>query len=554
MVNTQILGVALTPTGGIYSEGSINFNNIIWSVNGANFSVDTGTSDKYFTRLLLYGELDIENNKTIALSSATLNYARIKPISLKDFGTWTNGTGGTFGNEASGTLTLSPNAIATTGTAISPGYYSPDLKAEVNIGYLSPLSPEFGISSPGYPVGDMDGQRWYLSSAGIFDVNLGSNTSADPIYSFYSTFTGTLKMPIAAVLTAPDSIPYWHLTAGKWTKSGMAYKSGSNYIVNIHEFGVFNFATPVQGAYTTLQFKSGGIPLINATFRIKADNIVLFEGQTDWDGKALAFLPSGIAASVEIHYTGAAASGIDNSIPAGTITTTAQASTLTINVTSPSLICTISGVARNCDGSPINNGKVILNNTYLKEVWHLPVVNGTINAAIVDGSYEPMIYTLTAVNTDAHVTGTDTAVAIAAGSSNIYTLNTCPAITALYMNYTVDGVSESITSTRSDPQNSLVAFQSQDHFETIVTSGSTGKGLQFSTYAFSPGVYIGSGISLFSVDGHAYNYNPGKPMRVTFDRYDLLSGGLIAGSADFYYDDSSGVTHHVSCSFRVVRL
>jgi len=89
--------------------------------------------------------------------------------------------------------------------------------------------------------------------------------------------------------------------------------------------------------------------------------------------------------------------------------------------------------------------------------------------------------------------------------------------------------------------------------QTLVVSSSSVKGLQFGTYALSPGVYTGSGISSLEVDGKWYYYNPVKPMRVTFDRYDLLPGGLISGSADFYYDDSSGATHHVQCSFQVVR-
>jgi hypothetical protein len=554
MLHAQIIGVANTPAGGAYSDAQIAFpfTFTYWPFKGSNFSVDTLTSDKYFTALTLNTGTDVERNKTISLSSATLNYVRIKPLGLNDFGSWVNGTGGTFGNAATGMLTLPPNAIASTPVGSLPGYYIPDLRANIKIGYLSPLSPEFGISSPGYPVADMEG-RWYLSSVGIMDVSIGTPELYNPVYEFYSTHTGTLKMPIAPGMTAPDSIPFWHLTAGKWTRSGVAHKSGDGYIATIHEYGAFNFASPVKGGYTTLKFRTGdNIPLINATFRIKTDNRVLFEGQTDWEGNALVFLPSGILAGLEIQYAGAGTPG--SVIPAGEINTAAPAATLTVNVQSPSLISTLSGKANNCDGSPIKNGRVIAKNVYLNEIWHWPVVNGTFSAAIVDGSYAPMIYTLQAVDNDTHVAGTDTAVSFAAGTATTYVLNTCPAITSLYMKYSVDGVPQTISGDRSNPQSPLLeAYPTQDQ-QTFITSGSSVKGLQFSTYGFSPGVRTGSGILSLIIDGKYYYYNPGKPMRVTFDRYDLLPDGLIIGSADFYYDDSSGVTHHVQCSFQVVRV
>ncbi|HXO77330.1 MAG TPA: hypothetical protein VN824_18885, partial [Puia sp.] len=129
---------------------------------------------------------------------------------------------------------------------------------------------------------------------------------------------------------------------------------------------------------------------------------------------------------------------------------------------------------------------------------------------------------------------------------------TCPAITSLFMKYSVDGVSQTITGDRATPTNPYLLAQVYN-LGTYITTGSPGKSLLFYTGAFSAGTYNGSGIEYLSINGKYYNFNPVKPMRVTFDRYDLLTNGLVTGSADFYYDDQSSITHHVECSFQLVR-
>jgi hypothetical protein len=57
---------------------------------------------------------------------------------------------------------------------------------------------------------------------------------------------------------------------------------------------------------------------------------------------------------------------------------------------------------------------------------------------------------------------------------------------------------------------------------------------------------------LFVNDIH-YFYDVLRPMKVTFTRYDLLAGGFITGTADFYYNDRNGVSRHVVASFKVKR-
>ena len=120
------------------------------------------------------------------------------------------------------------------------------------------------------------------------------------------------------------------------------------------------------------------------------------------------------------------------------------------------------------------------------------------------------------------------------------------------MNFSIDAVATSITGDISNSYDPYLDAYTSDN-RTMIVSDNNGAGLQFSTNASHQGVYTGSGIIDLFVNGTPYFYDFNKPMRVTFDRYDLLTGGVVIGSADFYYNDQSGVSHHVVANFKVKR-
>jgi hypothetical protein len=362
-------------------------------------------------------------------------------------------------------------------------------------------------------------------------------------------------MPIPTNLSAtlPDSISLWRLSNGRWVKSVTAKKIGDFYTATIKKMSAYNLAIPVKGVYRTIRLRTNaGTPVLNATVKIKHEQAVVAEAQTDWEGNALLFLPAGQNLAVEIY-------GVTwqpgNAVHTSTISTatTAKEIDVTINGSLP-MMYTFKGNAKACNGTSVTKGEIILHNRVLHTVdWHIPVTNGSFNASIIDGTGSDYVYYAKLVDEVAGITGSDTAFATAGGTTNTYTFNTCPLQTALYMNFSIDGVTTSIMGDLSHADNPYLNALPHNNTTMIAAENNNGKGLQFSTNAISPGVYTGSGIDGLFVNGQALFYDVSKPMRVTFERYDLQLAGIVSGSADFWYRDQANVQHHVEANFRVKR-
>src|SRR6186713_2047100 len=62
MVSPQIIGVVNTPSGGAFSNMAVYFSGANWNCDGTLFYADTGTTDKYFSRLILNSPSGVEAN------------------------------------------------------------------------------------------------------------------------------------------------------------------------------------------------------------------------------------------------------------------------------------------------------------------------------------------------------------------------------------------------------------------------------------------------------------------------------------------------------------
>lgn len=557
-INTRIAGFMIRPDNTLFSNVLLNVNNLSQQVNitDGGFIGESFSTDKYVTRFILNDPAGVEKNRTLPLTSARLNYVRIKPMAVNAAGTLHNGSGGQFTFDNSGSFTIPANAIYEQPRGIYPGFYDENINAPIHIGYINPLSSDFAVSIPCYSMADDDDKRWFLASLGVVRVSAGYVwiPSDESEFDFYNTNngSGTLKMPVAADLSValPDSIPLWRLSNGRWVKSVTAKKSGGFYIATIKKMGAYNLAIPVKGVYRTIRLRTNdGTPVLNATVKIKRELAVLAEAQTDWEGNALLFLPAGQNLTVEIY-------GVtwQPGSPVLTAAISTAAATKEIDVTiNPSLpeVYTFRGNAKACNGTAVATGEIILHNRVLHTVdWHIPVTGGTFNASIIDGTGGDYLYYARLVDQVAGVTGTDTAFAVAGGSAKTYTFNTCPLQTNLYMNFSVDGVNTSITGDLSHAENPYLKALPNNTITMLAADNGNGQGLQFSTHAFNPGVYTYIDIDNLFVNGQAFFYDINKPTRVTFDRYDLQPGGIVSGSADFWYIDQTNV-HHLEASFRL---
>jgi hypothetical protein len=473
-------------------------------------------------------------------------------MKMESLGRFRNGQGGIFSYSGTGSIVFPANSIYEPG---SPGFYGPDVEGNVSIGYLNPLSPDFGVSIPCYSFADDNNKRVFLKSLGVVAISAGY---INPVWEtttidLYSNYTATLKIPVPANLlpAAPDSISLWRLNEGRWIRSGTAQKTGNTYTATISKLGTYNMATPVNGVYKTIRLRtSTDIPIINATVRIKYNQAVIAEGQTDCDGNTFLFLPADQSLDVELYQA-----WWNSQVAHTTSINTAGSNTnidISVNSTSDR-VYGFKGNAHNCDGTPVANGRVTIYPRHTGVNYYMPVINGNYNAAIFNDAGTSYVFVAKLVNTATNVNGVDTGVVAQSGTINTYHLNTCALPPNLYMNFSVDGVPYSVTGNLS---NSLSPYLNalQSGITTMVVGSNSPTILQFKTNAFQAGTYTGSGIDALYVNSSYYFYDPGKPMRVTFDRYDLLVGGLVWGSADFYYKDQAGISHHVVAEFKVKRF
>ena len=551
-ITTQIAGFVTTSDNTFFNNMLVYAGGVNWNHSNGTFFTDNINSDRYVTRITLNDPMGVEKRKTITLTPAAINYVRLKPMKMESLGRFRNVQGGTFNYAGTGSIVFPANSIYQPG---SPGFYGPDVEGNVSIGYLNPLSPDFGVSIPCYSFADDNNKRVFLASLGVVAISAGyinpvwETTTVD----LYSNYTATLKIPIPASPTvpAPDSISLWRLNEGRWSRAGMAQKTGNTYTAIISKLGTYNLATAVNGVYKTIRLRtSNNIPIINATVRIKYNQAVILESQTDCDGNTFVFLPADQDLGVELSQV-----WWNNQVAhTASINTAGSNSNIDVTVNSTSdRVYGFKGNAHNCDGTPVANGRVTVYPRHTGVNHYIPVINGSYNAAIFNDPGTSYVFVAKLVNPGINVSGVDTGVVAFAGAVNTYDLNTCPLPPNLYMNFSVDGVAYSVTGTLSNSLNPyLNALQSG--ITTMVVGTNSSATLQFKTNAFQAGTYTGSGIEALYVNGSYYFYDPGKPMRVTFDRYDLLVGGLVWGSADFYYKDAAGISHHVVANFKVKRF
>ena len=374
-ITTQIVGFATNADNSIFDNTVVYTGGANWAISSRSFLTDNIILDKYAARITLNDPLYVEKRKTIAITSAGINYIRLKPMKLESLGQLTNGQGGTYAYEGTGSINFPANSIYQTATSMYPGYYGPDIQTTITLGYLSPLSTDFGVSIPCYSFADDNHTRVFLASVGIVAVYAGwmNPLSDSNSIDLYPNNTATLKVPIPASLLslAPNSISLWLLRQGQWVLSGVAQKTGNIYMATINKLGTYNLAVPVKGVYKTVRLRtSNNTPIVDATVRIKYNQEVIAESQSDWDGNALIFLPSAQNLNIELYQVWQN----NEVVYTGSIDATDTNPNLDVIVSSASpRIYQFSGDAYNCDGTPVVRGKVILYNTSTGLNFHIPV-------------------------------------------------------------------------------------------------------------------------------------------------------------------------------------
>lgn len=557
-ITTTILGFILDennhPISGsnYFKVGTASFPLSTGLFNTGQTTVDQFTPDFALSLLGNYHS----DLTTLPLTDATVNYVKFKGTYVGSKGTFINAAGGTIAFDSSCSITFPANSLYNPGNGYYQDTYDPAMTVNIGAAYLNPTVEDFGFKLPSYGMADEAGKRYFLQSYGAATFVGYSETTGRSI-SFHNS-SATLKIPIPAAMlsSAPTSIPVWHLVSGRWTKYGTATRKNSSYEAPVANLGFYNFAEAMDGLYRTIHVQTdSGSAVVAGSVRLKTNNAVAAESVTNPNGDAIMFLPLNKDLSITVSNGWGSRFSPDviynTSYPAsntnGDITVTIQ--------TTAKGVYSFKGEARDCNGNPIKTGFAEVSIPFYSAAsYYIPINNGRYQGAVLGGVGFNGIGSFIKVN-DGAVVGADTSITAKEGQQNSANLSTCITATNLFMNYSVDGVSFSITGDLSSAVPRLEAQPDFSMFETLIsTSETSSKNLQFGTNASTTGVYTGSGIEDLWVNGIPCYYDP-SVMKVIFSRFDWNYGGIIAGTADFYYREypSPSVLHHLMASFRLKR-
>ncbi|WP_431370195.1 hypothetical protein [Kordia sp.] len=245
--------------------------------------------------------------------------------------------------------------------------------------YLSPTDENLNDLMPGMLLGqNTGGEANLLETFGMLTVELrGSNNEKLQI-----TSDSELKFPIAneQLSTAPSTIPLWYFDEenGYWIEDGEATKVGNQYVGTVSHFTPWNVDIPLPMAKIDLTvLNQNNTPLLGL------DIYAYAQGETfprilttNQDGKACSFVPPNSQITLEVRGY------CDEVIIMQTIGPFVEEST---NIIPPIIITDamipqseIRGTLKQCDGSNVTNGYVIMNSNNDQPIFY----------TVTDGDFE----------------------------------------------------------------------------------------------------------------------------------------------------------------------
>lgn len=485
--------------------------------------------------------------RSFSATSGT-NQVVIKLIK-KDLGGTVNGTSGGDVSLSNGTkISFPANGIV---KASDNSVYTGTVN--VYASYIDPTASDILDRVPGsFMANDKDGKRVLLTSYGMMAVELESSAGEKLQIKPGSTATLTSPIPSSALSSAPATIPLWYVdeATGLWKEEGTATKQGNNYVGTVKHFTYWNCDISVPTITLSAIFKTAnGLPLVNASIVIKPTSGNYYStahGYTDTLGQINGPVPANMNLVLQVQDACGGAMYSQNIGPYGE---SANLGTITIPSTTPALV-TVKGKLTNCSGVSVNKGYAVVS------------IDNWVHYAKTDanGNFSTN-FTLCSTNgKTANVLGVDettlqqgnlSTVTVVTPTTDAGTIAACGTVSTQFINYTIDNTSYTVLDS-----DSLTAFTS-------------GQGTQLSSYI--NGMQIGTGVGIwFKFDHTALAagtypiYSLGfntqnsvanliQPFNVVITNFPQSAGQFYEGNFTGQYKDGSGVTHNITCSFKVRR-
>lgn len=482
------------------------------------------------------------------------NHVAIKLVKKNLAGTITAASGGEVSLANGSKVKLSAGGVIVKSSGAS-------FSGTVNVyaAYIDPTSPDISRTVPGSLMADnKDGKRVVLSSFGMMAVELES--AAGEKLQLASGKPATLTMPVPASLagTAPASIPLWYVDeqTGLWKEEGTATKNGNVYTGEVTHFSFWNCDVPANWVNLTLTLKNNeGGPLVHSQVKLTRAGATGWNasayGWTDSLGTVSGAIPANEALLLEVM------DNCNNPVFSQNIGPFATATNLgTITVTAPvTSMVTIKGKVVNCGGAAVTtNGYAIVNYDNIPRYLSLNS-NGEFSFSVLRCATSPATLDATGVDNTAQQQGTVTGVNVTTPVTDIGSIAACGTSATQFFNYTVNGVSYSLSSAvLSDSLMGTSFQQGATPYYTNLSGFSASPSKQIGISFTSPaaaGTYPLTSIYAQSTSGTIFP----SPSTVTLTNFPATVGGFYEGSFTATYKDSSAgaPVHTASGTFRLRR-
>lgn len=393
-----------------------------------NAAVVTVTKSGYFPGI-----------KTYAATTGRKAFFRIKLIPKVSSGSFNSSTGGAVTLPSGLGVSLPAGAVVNAATGAS-------YTGVVNVAsfWINPAAADLTQIMPGDLRGlDNAGSMKGLTTYGMAAVEL--RTPAGEKLQVAPGRKATITMPMtgSVLANAPASIPLWYFdeSNGLWKQEGSATKTGSAYVGDVSHFSYWNCDLP--NAIVPLTFtvvNSLGNPLANVHVEITPTTPNSWShigGYTDSTGFVSVFVTPNASYNLSLISNGCNNASYTQSFSVGT--TAVDLGTLTLGA---SITYTLTGTATDCSNVPVSNGYVVLQNGGFER--HSISATGTFSfTALMCNSGNTA--TIAAVNAAANQQSPSLTVTPVAGVNAIGNLQACTLSSSEFINYSIDGVSYSVS-------------------------------------------------------------------------------------------------------------
>lgn len=299
--------------------------------------------------------------------------------------------------------------------------YEGDVDVVVN--YLDPTLRSTFSEMPGRLFAQTEANdARILETYGMISVNLFS-PSGDAL-NIDEDSPSTIYLPVAPDQTsiAPETIPLWYFdeVQGYWKEEGQAVKTGNKYVGSVSHFTWWNCDLPldfVELCFSIEPDSNASSTLYYVSIERAINNQTVYSGNINSSDLECGLIPKNEEFIMSIYgVSGSCNSQLIHSETVGGYATDAS---LNVSFTEEYTATSLTGVVTNCDGNPLTNGYV-----YIDEQNVFSITDGTIDIGVVTCAATQMISVVVFdYDTNQWVTVED--VMIDNQNINLGTLNTC---------------------------------------------------------------------------------------------------------------------------------